>query len=297
MTKLPSPNVLQEISSKLYALEQKYDIRIVFAAEAGSRAWGFPSLDSDYDVRFLYVHRPEKYISWCVDPVPEIPEILDVADDLYDIKGWSLSKAFTLMRAGNAAPFEWIQSPIRYIPMPRGNISACHEIDVACFHDFTRGVLLDAVVYSPVQLVSMLRHYESMAKRILLENLTTNGIPREMVSLKKLLYSLRAVLAASYINTQQCVPPMAISVLSGVHPRWNKTMQSWLENTLAFKEAAAPEDTHVRAPKAVGMVMGLFQCLSDTRNNMGLINANKKVVRAQYEYSNMFNEILKRAWR
>lgn len=297
MTNLLSSAVLQEISSRLYAIEQKYDIRIVFAAEAGSRAWGFPSPDSDYDVRFLYVHRPEKYMSWCVNSVPEIPEILDVADDLYDIKGWSLNKAFTLMKAGNAAPFEWIQSHIRYIPMPRANVSTCREISVANFHDITRDILLDAVVYSPVQLVSMLRHYESMAKRIVLENLTTNGAPREMVSLKKLLYSLRAVLAASYINTRQCVPPMAISLLSALHPRWDSTMQNWLENTLAFKEVAATEDTYVSAPKAVGLVMEFLQCLNDSRNTRDIINANSKVVQVQFEYPYMFNEILKRAWR
>ena len=50
------------IAERLAAIERTYDVRLLFAIESGSRAWGFPSPDSDYDVRFVYIHRPEWYL-------------------------------------------------------------------------------------------------------------------------------------------------------------------------------------------------------------------------------------------
>ncbi|MBJ8192298.1 nucleotidyltransferase domain-containing protein, partial [Bacillus cereus] len=57
------PDMCETILRELRALEQAEQVRIVYACESGSRAWGFPSQDSDYDVRFIYVRPVEWYLS------------------------------------------------------------------------------------------------------------------------------------------------------------------------------------------------------------------------------------------
>ena len=55
-------DILTEINEKLNEIEQKEGVRILHAVESGSRAWGFASPDSDYDVRFVYVRPAEDYL-------------------------------------------------------------------------------------------------------------------------------------------------------------------------------------------------------------------------------------------
>ena len=98
--------ILKEIES----LETAYDVRVLFAVESGSRAWGFPSPDSDYDVRFIYHHPRDWYLS--LRPGQDVIE-LPIIDNL-DINGWDLRKALNLMLKGNPTIFEWLRSPIIY---------------------------------------------------------------------------------------------------------------------------------------------------------------------------------------
>lgn len=100
----------QSILRELRGIEAEENVRILYACESGSRAWGFPSKDSDYDVRFVYLRRPEAYLS--------IFEQRDVIErpisELLDINGWDLKKGLTLFRKSNPPLLEWLQSPIRY---------------------------------------------------------------------------------------------------------------------------------------------------------------------------------------
>ena len=50
------------IINKLKEIEDKYNIKILFAVESGSRACGFPSTDSDYDIRFIYKRKLNDYL-------------------------------------------------------------------------------------------------------------------------------------------------------------------------------------------------------------------------------------------
>src|ERR687887_581080 len=100
----------ETIVAALRSVESEEDVRILYACESGSRAWGFPSKDSDYDVRFLYVRPVDWYLS--------IRERRDVIErpisDMLDINGWDLRKALTLFNKSNPPLLEWLQSPIRY---------------------------------------------------------------------------------------------------------------------------------------------------------------------------------------
>lgn len=83
-----------KIKKSLALIEKEHDIKILYAVESGSRAWGFPSEDSDYDVRFIYVHTKEWYLS--IAPKRDVIEYH--IDDELDISGWDLQKALKLLR-------------------------------------------------------------------------------------------------------------------------------------------------------------------------------------------------------
>lgn len=98
------------IQQKLIELENLHKIKILYACESGSRAWGFESTDSDYDVRFIYLQQPEVYLE-----IDEPKDTLDIPiNDVLDINGWDLRKALKLLRKSNMPLFEWLQSPVVY---------------------------------------------------------------------------------------------------------------------------------------------------------------------------------------
>jgi len=108
-TPIPAP-VQREIQTRLDRIEVEHGVRLLLAVESGSRAWGFPSPDSDYDVRFLYV-RPR---DWYLSLAPGRDVIETPIEDEIDLNGWDVRKALTLLLKSNAVVSEWIESPIRY---------------------------------------------------------------------------------------------------------------------------------------------------------------------------------------
>lgn len=93
-------------------MEQSEDIIILLAVESGSRAWGFPSVDSDYDVPFIYLHRSDWYLSIELDELRDVIE-QPIRDSL-DLSGWDIRKALKLFRKSNPPLLEWLQCPIVY---------------------------------------------------------------------------------------------------------------------------------------------------------------------------------------
>ncbi|MEO1411062.1 MAG: nucleotidyltransferase domain-containing protein [Bacteroidota bacterium] len=177
----------EKINAALNQLEQTRGIRILFACESGSRAWGFPSPDSDYDVRFLYAQPLDWYlrIGTGKDTID-----LGVDDDLLDITGWELRKTLQLLRKSNASPIDWIQSPIVYRADPAFR---------ATFTDLSREC------FSPI---GTLFHYLIMAKRY------AAGCQRaEPQKLKSWFYALRTALNCRWILRRGSAPPMAFDQL------------------------------------------------------------------------------------
>lgn len=112
-TKGIDDTVVEEIRGRLSAAEHEHSVRILYCCESGSRAWGFPSPDSDYDVRFLYAHRPDWYLSFDVERRRDVIEY-PIVDDI-DCGGWDVRKALYLFTRTNGALLEWLNSPIRYV--------------------------------------------------------------------------------------------------------------------------------------------------------------------------------------
>jgi predicted nucleotidyltransferase len=163
------------------SLEATQNVRILYACESGSRAWGFPSPDSDYDVRFIYVHPPAWYLG-----LDEGPDTLNFpVDDELDLAGWELRKTLRLLRGSNAALFEWLQSPIVY-----------HE---------AQGFRSQLAPLLPLafNLKAGLHHYLGQLRRGVEEDLVG-----EEVRLKRLFYALRSALAARWIRARHTLPPM-----------------------------------------------------------------------------------------
>lgn len=103
-------DVVARIDARLADIRVSHAVGIPLAIESGSRAWGFPSPDSDYDSRFVFVRRLEDYLS----PWPKRDVIETPLDGILDVNGWDLRKALTLLLKGNAVILEWAQSPIQY---------------------------------------------------------------------------------------------------------------------------------------------------------------------------------------
>jgi uncharacterized protein len=183
--------VKEIIAEKLKAIEHQFDVRILYACESGSRAWGFASPDSDYDVRFIYVHRMDHYLS--IDEQRDVIEL--PINDLLDINGWELRKALRLFRKSNAPVYEWLQSPIVYA-------------EDSNFVQELRSMMPGT--FSPR---AAMHHYLSMAKGVFESELSG-----EMVKLKKYFYALRPVLAAKWIADVKSAPPMDFGSLRKLMP-------------------------------------------------------------------------------
>jgi predicted nucleotidyltransferase len=104
--------IQEQIHVALNTIERDEDVHIFYACESGSRAWGFPSADSDYDVRFLYIHPTPWYLSIDIETRRDVIE--RPINDQLDVVGWDLRKALKLFRKSNPPLLEWLTSPIVY---------------------------------------------------------------------------------------------------------------------------------------------------------------------------------------
>lgn len=176
----------QRIQEVLAGIEAEHGVRILYACESGSRGWGFESADSDWDVRFIYVHPRDWYLS-----IEEERDVIELPiDELLDVNGWDLRKSLRLMKKSNPVLLEWLSSPIVYRE-DAGAMAAYRSLA----EDF----------YQPV---ACLHHYLHMAKRNFREYLQGEG-----VWLKKYFYVLRPVLACLWIERGLGVVPMSFDEL------------------------------------------------------------------------------------
>lgn len=173
------------IYRKLREIEKKENVKILLAVESGSRAWGFASPDSDYDVRFIYVRQKDDYLR--LDKIRDVIEL--PLDDILDINGWDLQKTLRLLYKSNPTLFEWFSSPMVYL-----------ETD---FADEFRNIMTE---YFSTK--KSLYHYISMAEGNYREYLKS-----EMVKAKKYFYVLRPILACRWILDKGTPPPMVFSEL------------------------------------------------------------------------------------
>ena len=171
----------ERILEEIKRLEELHDIKICYVVESGSRAWGFPSKDSDYDVRFIYVHRKEWYLS--IDQKRDVIEL--PINDLLDMNGWELRKALQLFRKSNPPLMEWLHSGIVY------------------YQAFSLVDKMKAIQEKVFQPHSSLYHYLNMAR-----GNYRDYLQGDQVKIKKYFYVLRPILACMWIEKYNTVPPI-----------------------------------------------------------------------------------------
>ena len=197
------PGCVTAIDARLEAVERDHRVAIGFAIESGSRAWGFPSPDSDYDCRFVFVRPVEQHLT----PWPRRDVIETPLDNELDINGWEVAKALRLLLKGNAVVIEWLTSPVIYRADP-----------------WFRGALLD-FARSHGSRIGTQRHYLHLGER----QRRTYYADGKAVKLKKLFYALRPAAALRWLRLHpeaqiapmhfptlmaECDPPVDVAELA-----------------------------------------------------------------------------------
>lgn len=246
------------IQAELSRIERQFQVTCLFACESGSRAWDFPSTDSDYDVRFVYFHP----LPWYLQVFQQRDVIEKPIDGLLDISGWELRKALRLLWKSNPALLEWLSSPIVY--------RSHRQLDAV--------KKLVAQAFLPK---SSCHHYLALARRYL-NRLAEN----EKITAKSYLYALRALFCCRWVIERLEQPPMRFTDMLAALALENEIKQS-IETLLEQKAGARESDTIAKVPLLDDYLAGLSQTLEpqiphnpETRSNAGFNTVFRSIIGA-----------------
>lgn len=203
---------------------------LLLAVESGSRAWRFASPDSDYDVRFIYMHKPDEYLR--IDVMKD--DIEWQLDEVLDINGWDLKKALLAFGKGNPNVMEWANSPIVY-----RKAAEWDELKETAFSYFSEK--------------SALCHYYGTA------NSTLQGfLTGEQIRYKKYFYALRPLLCCRWIERYHEVPPMKFDTLLGLFdgsdPDLNDDLFAAIQDLLVRKAETEEKDLNPQIPAIIDFI-------------------------------------------
>ena len=235
--------MITKIREKLQEIEHDKKVKILYAVESGSRAWGFASPDSDYDIRFIYKHEPDYYLSlW------EKPDVIEfmTPDDL-DGSGWDIAKALKLLAKSNAPLIEWLFSPVVY-----------YQDD-----DFIKQ--LQALAMNCFSPIATLHHYLGTTKNFM------DVCEQEEVKLKSYFYALRTALAGRWIIEKNSFPPVDFMELLPIAP------QNIQDKVLELMTIKANQDESYLHPKEVLITDYLRETVIFNQENAGSLKSGKKM--------------------
>lgn len=176
------------IPAHLRSIEKEYDVRILLAVDFGSRAWGVESKNSDWDLRIVYVHKPEWYKK---DGQHDVIE--HVYENCIDVLGWDVKKALTLLKHGNLSLLEWLNSPkVYYIDEDFGK--RIHSIEKDLFNP-----------------ANAIRYYNQFY-----EKNNESVLQNDLCDTKLFIYILRGILSCKWIEKKGCLPPISLNNLIDV---------------------------------------------------------------------------------
>ena len=214
----------EAIKLELRKIENEYGVRILHAVESGSRAWGFASPDSDYDVRFIYARPMSDYLR-----LNEPRDVIEwKLDEVLDINGWDLRKALKHMAQANATLFEWNNSPVVYETTPEWD-----RVRALSHEYFSEKVAVN--------------HYYGTAASTWARYLTG-----EAVKYKKYFYALRPLLAAQYIEQCHKEPPVLFTELLKMD--LEPSLRLAIEKLLAVKKETTEAELLPHIPEIQGFI-------------------------------------------
>lgn len=188
-----------KIQEYLNNLPKKENISVLWAVESGSRAWGFPSPDSDYDVRGIYIFPQDEYLK--IFPAKESIEF--ISEQWFDVGLWDIRKVGKLLQKSNAVIFEWFNSPIIY---QQNDFFAQYFSEILNYYFSS-----SAFIY----------HYRGLAKSAMaqmnIQHFDLSELNNHSYKLKKFFYLLRSLLAADFVLKEQKIPPIVIFDLMKNH--------------------------------------------------------------------------------
>jgi len=251
------------IQKKIDILEKEQGIKILLACETGSRAWGFPSPDSDYDVRLLYVHPIEWYL--------KLNAARDTIDVMYeqneiDISGWDLKKTLHLLWKSNAGLTERIQSPIIY------------RADAV----FLKGI--NTIAKQRYARIAAMHHYLSMATKnyeVLMS--------KDSYKLKQFFYALRAAFACKWILEKELIVPIVFSTMLN-ELEIDKGLHKRISELINLKSVSSEAYVH-QGESALLNLIGNFINLAESQKDK--LPAGEQNMPAFNEF---FISTLKRVW-
>lgn len=245
------------VLAELERVERERNVKVLYACESGSRAWGFASTDSDYDVRFVYVEKPDWFVQ-----VDEGRDVIErPLDDELDVSGWELRKTLGLLRKSNPTLLEWLDSPLVY----RQEDQATARLRELAEH-----------FYSPP---AARNHYVSMARKNF-----RGYLQDETVRLKKYFYVLRPLLAVLWIDQGRGRPPMTFADL--LQTVDDAPLLAEVDELLALKRSADESAYGPRRPALHAFIEAQLErpvpALPRTQADSGLLDAYLREIVSRY---------------
>jgi len=244
----------EEILEHINQLEKDQSIKILLAVESGSRAWGCPSPDSDYDIRIIFKRSESEYLE-----IDDKPDTIDYFHgELLDINGWDIKKTLKLIRKSNATPFEWSQSPIIY-----------KEVD-----NFSK--ILLGICKSYFQGYHSVNHYKGIAK-----NSYSRDKNNSSLKLKKLFYVLRPIMAAKWILEKNEIPPMDIPNLIQIIK--DKSIVDHIKMLLEIKSKVNEDYVYKPDPIITNYIDSQFEHLSTVKIENNPLETNSDLLNKTFK--------------
>lgn len=226
-------------------IEETNGVIVLLACEAGSRAWGFPSPDSDYDIRIIYKHEKDWYLRLTEDK-DTIEMMFD--NNNTDISGWDLRKSLRLLRKSNPPLLEWIQSPIIYKADSK----------------FLTGI--NSIAECAYSRIATIHHYLSMARNCMAEIENMRNF-----KLKKFFYALRASVACKWILERDTIPPVIFPEM--VEKLEIKDhLKKRIYELITLKSSSSESYLHHSEPELTAFV---FECLDRAQSEAGNLPSSK----------------------
>lgn len=259
--------VRDTILKELNIIEERHNVKILFAVESGSRAWGFASDDSDYDVRFVYAHKKDWYLNLYGNSkdVIELP-VYNCNDYKLDINGWDIRKVLSLLIAGNNTPIEWVHSPTyKYI----------NDTTIETLKDICR------IMFNPCK---SWNHYKGLF-------LYASKEYTQKQLIKSYAYKLRALLSALYIQTYNTMIP-SVSILELIDSSHLTSNEKQLLNNFVYEKRYNTEkDIWYPSSELDDLVTKLTANLQSPKSNNLNYEHNKEYA------NNIFKHIVQETWK